>query len=101
MFHREWLTRRELLGKGLGPRIEHGGFLGYDLGSSGVFRVAGRPTKNYVDLMELWHNIQGWVFLLISLLFLVLICAIAAIALGILTRPPRWHERNTYSEAVT
>ena len=50
--------------------------------------------------MELWHTIKGWVFLLISVLFLILICAIAAIALGTFTRPPRWHERKPYTGAV-
>ena len=97
IFHREWLTRGAPLGKCLDdPR-----FLGYDLGSSGVFRVADRAIRNYVGLMELWHNMKGWVFLLICLLFLMVICAMAAIALGTLTRPPRWYERKTYSEAVT
>jgi hypothetical protein len=38
------------------------------------------------------HEIKGWVFLLLSLALLTMICAIAA--LSVLARPQRWCDRS-------
>ena len=38
------------------------------------------------------HEIKGWFFLALSLLFLMTICAIAA--MGMIMRPVRWGSRS-------
>jgi hypothetical protein len=43
------------------------------------------------------HDLKGWFFLALSFLFLLLICAIAA--LSMLMRPPRWCDK-TYRAAA-